>query len=236
MATPNDIIASVRRAMFPVHPEGYLFIGIAAALTLVLGIFSTTLFWIFLILTGWVAYFFRDPKRTVPARDGLVVSPADGRVVLVDHAIPPAELGLGSEMRPRVAIFLSVFDVHINRSPVGGIVRRIAYRPGKFLNADLDKASEDNERNALAIETPYGTLAVVQIAGLVARRILCFVHEGTNIAPGERFGLIRFGSRVDLYLPVGTQPRIGVGQYAIGGETVIADLGDGSPSTSWRLD
>jgi phosphatidylserine decarboxylase len=236
MATVDDVIGSIKSAMFPIHREGRMFIGIAAVVTLVFLTFSTTLFWIGLILTFWVAYFFRDPKRIVPMREGLVVSPADGKVVLVDRAVPPIELGMGAMPLPRIAVFLSVFDVHINRSPVAGRIARIAYRPGKFLNADLDKASEDNERNGLAIETPHGTVGVVQIAGLVARRILCFVTEGRDIATGERFGLIRFGSRVDLYLPDGAVPRVGVGQLAIGGETILADLGNGGPAVTWRED
>ncbi|GGE37717.1 phosphatidylserine decarboxylase proenzyme [Agaricicola taiwanensis] len=236
MSTIDDVMGSIKGAMFPIHREGRMFIGIAAAITLAFALFSTTLFWIGLIITCWVAFFFRDPKRIVPMRAGLVVSPADGKVVLVDRAVPPVELGLGTAPLPRVAIFLSVFNVHINRSPIAGRIARIAYRPGKFLNADMDKASEDNERNGLAIETPYGMIGVVQIAGLVARRILCFSIEGSQIATGERFGLIRFGSRVDLYLPEGTTPRVGLGQLAFGGETIIADLGDGSPSTTWRND
>ncbi len=236
MSTVDDVIGSIKSAMFPIHREGRMFIGIAAAITLAFALFSTFLFWIGLILTCWVAYFFRDPKRIVPTREGLVVSPADGKVVLVDRAVPPVELGLGTSAMPRVAIFLSVFNVHINRSPIAGRIARIAYRPGKFLNADMDKASEDNERNGLAIETPYGNLGVVQIAGLIARRILCFSIEGETIQAGERFGLIRFGSRVDLYLPEGTVPHVGIGQQAVGGETIIADLGNGSPSTTWRTD
>jgi phosphatidylserine decarboxylase len=236
MSTIDDVMGSIKGAMFPIHREGRLFIGIAAAITLVFALFSTTLFWIGLILTCYVIFFFRDPKRVVPLRPGLVVSPADGKVVLVDRAVPPVELGLGTLPMPRVAIFLSIFNVHINRSPIAGRITRIAYRPGKFLNADMDKASEDNERNGLAIDTPYGAIGVVQIAGLIARRILCFSIEGSEIGTGERFGLIRFGSRVDIYLPEGTTSRVGVGQLAFGGETIIADLGDGSPSTTWRND
>jgi phosphatidylserine decarboxylase len=172
-----------------------------------------------------MAFFFRDPVRVTPLAPGLVVAPGDGRVVEVDHAVPPADLGLGPAPRPHVAIFLSVLDVHVNRAPVGGRIARIAYRPGAFINAELDKASEDNERNGLVIETPRGEVGVVQIAGFVARRIICSVREGEEVAIGSRFGLIRFGSRLDVYLPAGTALRAGIGQRAVGGETVIAELG-----------
>ncbi len=235
MAVVDDVVKSIRGAVVPVHREGHIFVLIAAGLALVSLFLSTTLFWIMAILACWVAYFFRDPPRTVPEKPGIVVAPADGRVVIVDHAVPPVELGLGAAPRPRIAIFLSVFDVHINRMPIAGRVTRVAYRPGKFLNADLDKASEDNERNGLAIDTPAGSVGVVQIAGLVARRILCWVREGDEIGTGERFGLIRFGSRTDLYLPEGASPRVGVGQRAIGGETVLADLTDGAPAARYRV-
>jgi phosphatidylserine decarboxylase len=219
-----SIVDSVRKQMAPIHPEGYLFIGIFALVSLVLFIIWRPLGWIGVVLTLWCVYFFRDPARVTPVRDGLVVAPADGKISSVALAVPPAELGLGPESVPRVSIFMSVFDVHVNRSPVSGEVERIVYRPGKFLSADLDKASEDNERNALVIRTPSGRYGVVQIAGLVARRIVCFVKEGQLVSTGERFGLIRFGSRVDVYLPAGTRPLVAVGQYALGGETVLADL------------
>ena len=170
-------------------------------------------------------YFFRDPERTTPTRAGVVVAPADGHVVSVGLAVPPAELGLGDAPRWRVATFLSVLDVHVNRMPVAGVVTRIAYRAGSFVNASLDKASEANERNALAIRLPDGRdVAVVQIAGLIARRILCHVREGQPVAAGQRFGIIRFGSRTDLYLPPGVAPLVEVGQTMVGAETVIATL------------
>jgi phosphatidylserine decarboxylase len=229
-----SIIESVRRQMAPIHPEGYLFIGIFALVSLVLFIVWRPLGWIGVVLTLWCVYFFRDPVRVTPVRDGLVVAPADGRISSVALAVPPAELGLGSESVPRVSIFMSVFDVHVNRSPVSGEVERIVYRPGKFLNADLDKASEDNERNALVVRTPSGRFGVVQIAGLVARRIVCFVKEGQLVSAGERFGLIRFGSRVDVYLPAGTRPLVSVGQYALGGETIIADLAATAAEPAFR--
>ena len=229
-----SIIESIRRQAAPIHPEGYLFIGIFALVSLVLFIIWRPLGWIGVVLTLWCVYFFRDPVRVTPVRDGLVVAPADGKISSVALAVPPAELGLGSESVPRVSIFMSVFDVHVNRSPVSGEIERIVYRPGKFLNADLDKASEDNERNGLVVRTPSGRYGVVQIAGLIARRIVCFVKEGQLVAAGERFGLIRFGSRVDVYLPAGTKPLVSVGQYALGGETVIADLASAASEPAFR--
>ncbi len=229
-----SIIDSVRKQMAPIHPEGYLFIGIFALVSLVLFVIWRPLGWIGVVLTLWCVYFFRDPVRVSPVRDGLVIAPADGKISSVALAVPPAELGLGSESVPRVSIFMSVFDVHVNRSPVSGEVERIVYRPGKFFNADLDKASEHNERNGLVIRTPSGRFGVVQIAGLVARRIVCFVKEGQLVSAGERFGLIRFGSRVDVYLPAGTKPLVAVGQYALGGETVIADLAATAAEPAFR--
>ncbi len=229
-----SIIESIRKQAAPIHPEGYLFIGIFALVSLVLFIIWKPLGWIGVVLTLWCVYFFRDPVRVTPVRDGLVIAPADGKISSVALAVPPVELGLGSESLPRVSIFMSVFDVHVNRSPVSGEIERIVYRPGKFLNADLDKASEDNERNGLVVRTPSGRYGVVQIAGLVARRIVCFVKEGQLVAAGERFGLIRFGSRVDVYLPAGTKPLVAVGQYALGGETIIADLAQTAAEPAFR--
>jgi phosphatidylserine decarboxylase len=229
-----SIVNSIRSQMAPISPEGYPFIGIFALVSLVLFWLWTPLGWIGTVLTLWCVYFFRDPSRVTPVRDGLVVSPADGRVSLVQLALPPPELGLGDTPLPRVSIFMSVFDCHVNRSPLAGRVERIAYHKGKFLNADLDKASEHNERNALVIATPTERIAVVQIAGLVARRILCFVREGHMLGAGERFGMIRFGSRLDVYLPVGTAPLVAVGQTAIAGETVLADLRAGDAARTYR--
>jgi phosphatidylserine decarboxylase len=229
-----SIIESIRKQAAPIHPDGYLFIGIFALASLVLFIIWKPLGWIGVVLTLWCVYFFRDPVRVTPVRDGLVIAPADGKISSVALAVPPAELGLGSESLPRVSIFMSVFDVHVNRSPVSGEIERIVYRPGKFLNADLDKASEDNERNGLVVRTPSGRYGVVQIAGLVARRIVCFVKEGQLVSAGERIGLIRFGSRVDVYLPSGTKPLVAVGQYALGGETVIADLAATAAEPAFR--
>jgi phosphatidylserine decarboxylase len=207
------------------HKEGFKFVGIFAAITLVLFLISDVLGWIGVILTIWCYYFFRDPKRSVPTRDGLIVSPADGIVSLIEKAVPPEELGVGSEPLLRVSVFMSVFNCHINRAPIGGTIKAMAYRPGKFLNASLDKASADNERNSLCIEMPDGRqIVVVQIAGLVARRILGFVEKGQSLRTGERFGLIRFGSRLDIYLPEGVNPLVALGQTMIGGETILADL------------
>ena len=216
----------MRLVLAPPHPAGRPFI-LGGAAVAVLGLLTWAwLFWLGLLFTGFCLYFFRDPERVPPAGAGHVVAPADGRVVSVGRYAPPPELGLGAEPRWRVAIFLSVIDVHVNRTPATGTVTKIAYRSGAFLNASLDKASDENERNALAIALPDGRdMAVVQIAGLIARRILCFVKPGDAVTAGERFGLIRFGSRTDLYLPHGVEPLVREGQTMIGGETVIARLG-----------
>ncbi|MEM5584149.1 phosphatidylserine decarboxylase [Roseibium sp. AS2] len=219
-----SIVDSVTKAMVPIHREGWPFIAIALVATLVVGYFISPLFWIGLFFTGWVCYFFRDPSRVTPVGDGLVVSPADGVVSQVGMARPPLELELGTEPLMRVSIFMNVFNCHVNRAPIGGRIVRVAYRAGKFLNAELDKASDDNERNGLVIEAGDTRIGVVQIAGLVARRIVCFVREGESLSAGERFGLIRFGSRLDVYFPVGTQPKVALGQTMIAGETLLADL------------
>lgn len=209
----------------PMHPEGRKFVAIFAGITLVLFLIWGPLGWLGTGLTVWCYYFFRDPVRVTPAREGLMVSPADGVVSLLEPAVPPAELGLGDAPMTRVSVFMSVFNCHVNRLPLAGRITRIAYRPGKFLNASLDKASSDNERNGLAVETADGRrYGVVQIAGLVARRILCEVKEGQALMTGERFGLIRFGSRLDIYLPEVVNPLVCIGQTMIAGETVIADL------------
>jgi len=219
-----SIYDSIRSQIVPVTPEGYPFIGAFAFVSLILFWLWSPLGWLGTLATIWCAYFFRDPPRVTPVRDGLVVAPADGRVSQVTSVVPPQELSLGNRPLPRISIFMSVFDCHMNRSPVAGKIEKIVYLPGKFFNADLDKASADNERNSLVIGTGSVRVAVVQIAGLVARRIVCFVREGQPIGAGERFGMIRFGSRVDVYLPEGTAPKVAVGQTAVGGETVLADL------------
>ena len=219
-----SIINSIRSQLSPVHPEGFPFIGAFALGSLILFWVWTPLGWIGVLLTAWCAYFFRDPPRVTPVREGLIVSPADGRVSLIANAVPPPELGLSDKPLPRVSVFMSVFDCHVNRTPVTGRIEKIVYRAGKFLNADLDKASEDNERNAFLISTPSARIGVVQIAGLIARRIVPFVKEGQTVSAGERIGMIRFGSRVDVYLPEGARPLVAEGQLSLAGETVIADL------------
>jgi phosphatidylserine decarboxylase len=231
-----SIADSIRGQIPPIHPEGYPFIGAFAFASLILFWIWSPLGWIGMALTAWCALFFRDPKRVTPQGEGIVVSPADGRVSLIVQAVPPPELGLGDRPLPRVSIFMSVFNCHVNRSPVAGRIERIAYRPGKFINAELDKASEDNERNSLMIATPGGRIGVVQIAGLVARRIVSFVREGQSLAAGERFGLIRFGSRLDVYLPDGAKPLVSEGQTAVAGETVLADFRLGDGGRSYRTD
>ena len=217
----------------PLHREGPKFVAIFAVVSIVLALIWEPLGVIGLLLTVWCYYFFRDPERTVPMDEGQVVSPADGVVSLIEPAVPPAELGLGEAALTRVSVFMSVFDCHVNRAPVAGEVTATAYRPGKFLSAELDKASEENERNGIVLTMADGTrLGVVQIAGLVARRILCEVEQGAMLDRGDRFGLIRFGSRLDVYLPDGTAPRVAIGQSMISGETVLAVLGDARPATA----
>jgi phosphatidylserine decarboxylase len=219
-----SVVASVRSQLAPVHPEGYPFIGGFALASLILFWIWSPLGWLATLATLWCAYFFRDPRRVTPMREGLVVAPADGTISRVASAVPPKELELGDRALMRVSIFMSVFDCHVNRSPLTGRIERIVYRHGTFINADLDKASEDNERNALVISAGRHRIAVVQIAGLVARRIVSFVREGEELAAGERIGMIRFGSRVDVYLPDGVRPLVAEGQSAIAGETILADF------------
>lgn len=231
-----SIINSVSEVLVPIHREGYRFIAIFAAVTLLLFWLGVEpLAWLGVILTLWCAYFFRDPERTTPLRDGLVISPADGRISAIEDVIPPAELDLPREPVTRISVFMNVFDVHVNRSPVDAAIRRITYVPGLFVNADLDKASLDNERQALTLERADGQrIGVVQIAGLVARRIVKFVNEGESLSAGQRFGLIRFGSRVDVYLPQGVKPLACIGQRAVAGETVLADLTSSEPQRQGR--
>ena len=221
-----SIVNSITSAFVPIHREGYRFIAIFAGITLFLFWLEVeSLAWLGVIATAWCAYFFRDPERVTPLRAGLVISPADGVVSAIEKVTPPPELDLEREPTTRISVFMNVFDVHVNRSPVDARVAKITYIPGAFLNADLDKASEDNERQAFTLELADGSkLGVVQIAGLVARRIMKFVSEGERLTPGQRIGLIRFGSRVDVYLPKGTSPLVAIGQRAIAGETVFADL------------
>jgi phosphatidylserine decarboxylase len=220
-----SVIDSIKKQLAPIHPEGYPFVGGFAFVSIVLLWLWPPLGWLATLLTLWCAYFFRDPRRVTPVRDGIVVAPADGRLSQIVNAVPPKELELGDRPLPRISIFMSVFDCHVNRSPVAGRIERIVYHPGKFLSADLDKASEDNERNAFVIAMANGQrIAAIQIAGLVARRIVPFVRQSEAVAAGQRIGMIRFGSRIDVYLPEGGRALAAEGQTAIAGETVIADL------------
>jgi phosphatidylserine decarboxylase len=230
-----SVIASIRAQLVPIHREGYPFIAVFAIAAVLLYLLWPPLGVIGALATLWVAYFFRDPARVTPLADGLVVAPADGRISLITRAVPSAELGLGTAALPRISIFMSVFDCHVNRSPVAGRIERMVYRAGKFLNADLDKASEDNERNALVIDANGARIGVVQIAGLIARRIVPFVRAGDAIGAGERIGMIRFGSRVDVYLPDNVKLLVGQGQTAIAGETVLAELGAGEGTLAYRV-
>ncbi|MCR6632691.1 MAG: phosphatidylserine decarboxylase [Magnetospirillum sp.] len=224
-------ISLAKYLWLPIHREGWPFIALFAVASGLLGLLWGPLGWLGLVLTAWCVYFFRNPERVTPVRPGLVISPADGVVCLVGHAVPPEELGMGSEPRMRISVFMSVFDVHVNRTPIDGTIAKVAYKPGKFLNASLDKASEDNERMAIRMQTAEGAeFAFVQIAGLVARRIKCDLNEGQQVRAGERFGLIRFGSRVDVYLPDGVEPLVACGQRCIAGETVLADVQSSEPA------
>src|SRR5581483_594197 len=235
MAERHSLFDTVTDSIAPVHRDGYKFIAIGDGVSLLLFLLWPPLAWLAVLVTAWMIYFFRDPTRVTPLREGLVVAPADGRICALERVRPPAELGLGDEQRLRVSIFLSVFDVHINRAPMAGRVIRSVYVPGSFLNAAVDKASEENERRGIVIDTgPDGEVAMVQIAGLIARRIVTFVEQGDTVGVGERMGLIRFGSRVDLYLPPGRGALVAVGQRAIGGETVIADLKSSEPEREAR--
>jgi phosphatidylserine decarboxylase len=210
----------------PILEDGWRFIAIFAGLAFVGALTGQAwLFWPLMLVLAWSIYFFRDPPRGVPQDDGVLIAPADGLVQMIVDAVPPAELGLGDQALTRVSIFLSIFDVHINRAPCAGTVEVVAYRPGKFLNAAADKASDENERSAIALRRADGTLiGCVQIAGWVARRIITYIKPGQQVAAGERFGHIRFGSRTDLYLPQGARLLVAPGQRMIGGETVMAEL------------
>jgi phosphatidylserine decarboxylase len=219
-----SVINSIRSQLSPIHPEGYPFIGGFALIALILLWFVPPLGWLAVVATLWCAYFFRDPERVTPTREGILVAPADGRVSRVADAVPPTELGLGERPLMRISIFMSVFNCHVNRSPLAGRVERIVYKKGAFVSADLEKASESNERNMFVIAGGGARVGVIQIAGLVARRIVTFVREGETVGAGQRIGMIRFGSRVDVFLPEGVRPLVAEGQTAIAGETVLADL------------
>ena len=235
---PNTPLTTTVKWRFPsIHPEGRKYVVGAAFITLVVYTMISHFFgWLLVGATIWIGTFFRDPVRTTPRGDKLVIAPADGLITMITKVPPPPELrgpdALADGDYTRVSIFMSVFDVHINRAPISGRVRRVAYVPGKFVNADLDKASEDNERQHILIEGADGLkIGFTQIAGLVARRILSFVKEGDVVEAGQRIGMIRFGSRVDVYLPAGTSPRVLLGQRSIGGETVIGEVGVDTPLT-----
>ena len=233
LTTENpNLPATAKYHLPPMHPEGRKFVGVAGVATLLAGfaLHWTTGGWLLAGVTAWVALFFRDPERTTPAGEGLIISPADGMVCMVADVAVPRQLdgegGIGEGPVKRVSVFMNVFDVHINRTPICGTVRRVTYVPGKFLNADLDKASDDNERQYFIVESADGTrVGFTQIAGLVARRIMRFVEPGDGIAAGQRVGLIRFGSRVDVYLPAGYGCQVLPGQRCVAGETVLARLG-----------
>jgi phosphatidylserine decarboxylase len=234
MSDAQSFIGSIRDKLVPIRPEGFPFIGILVFVALFFGWFWQPILWIGLILAAWCAYFFRDPPRVTPLDEAAVVSPADGRVVLVSLGVAPKALGLGEQLRRRVAISLGLFDCHVNRAPMAGTVRRIAYQPGKLFGAD-DKAADGRERNGIVLDTANGPIGVVQIAGLAARRIVCFTREGAALAAGERVGMIRFGSRVELYLPVSTAVLVAEGQTAVAGETVIARFGADAQGAARRV-
>lgn len=230
-----SIIDSVRNTLVPVHREGYKFVALFFGASVLLGFIADPLFWVGMVLTAWCAYFFRDPERVTPLDEDLVISPADGRVSSVVRMAPPEELGLGKDEMLRISVFMNVFNCHVNRAPMKGRVARKIYSKGSFLNAELDKASTENERSAIVIDGKHGEIGVVQIAGLVARRILTWAEQGEQLDAGERFGLIRFGSRLDVFLPASARPLVSVGQTAIAGETMLAEFGsDKGPVVSRR--
>ena len=216
----------IKPVLIPINKEGHKFIAIFFVITIIFYLFDfTILTFIGLVLTVWCTAFFRDPVRFTPIQDGLIISPADGVVQMIVDATPPSELNMDDEKLTRVSVFMNVFNVHVNRSPISGKITTIEYKSGKFFNADLDKSSQDNERQSFIIEHKSGTkVAFVQIAGLVARRIKAFVQPDDVLSSGERFGLIRFGSRVDVYLPKGVKPKVAVGQTVIAGESIIANF------------
>jgi phosphatidylserine decarboxylase len=216
------------------HPEGRKFVAIFAVITALLWLVWEPLFWLGVGMTVWCYYFFRDPVRSVAQKSGLVLSPADGVVSLITKIVPPPEMLLGDKPLTRVSVFMNVFNCHVNRAPMAGEVIAITYHHGKFVNASLDKASEHNERNSITIEAmDESRIGVTQIAGLVARRIVCFTKVGSSLSVGERFGLIRFGSRLDVFLPEGIEPAVGLGQTAVAGETILAHLGE--PNEEWPI-
>ncbi|EJF81609.1 phosphatidylserine decarboxylase [Candidatus Bartonella washoeensis] len=231
-----SILQSVHNSFAPIHKEGYPFIIAFFVISLILGWIWSPLFWCGLVLTVWCVYFFRDPDRVIPLNSNWVVSPADGRISFIEPCVPPEELGLGNEEMIRISVFMDIFSCHINRVPISGTVESIVYRPGQFANAELDKASQFNERNGLVIDSKHGKIAMVQIAGMIARRIVCWSKENDSVITGQRFGMIRFGSRLDIYMPTEIKLRVGVGQIAIAGETVLGSFDDMSAKTDFRFD
>jgi phosphatidylserine decarboxylase len=231
-----SILNSIRSQLAPIHPQGYPFLGAFALVAIFFLWLWPPLGGVATVAALWCAYFFRDPARVTPVAEGLIVAPADGRISRIASAVPPPELDLGERPLPRISIFMSVFDCHINRSPLAGRIERIVYRAGAFVSADLDKASEKNERNAFVLAAAGGVrIAVIQIAGLIARRIVPFVREGEMVGAGQRIGMIRFGSRVDIYLPAGVSPLVAEGQTTTAGETVLADLKISQPGRSFTV-
>ncbi|QEE11818.1 phosphatidylserine decarboxylase [Bartonella krasnovii] len=231
-----SILQSVHNSFVSIHKEGYPFIVAFFVISLILGWIWSPLFWCGLVLTVWCIYFFRDPDRVIPLNPNWVISPADGRISFVESCVPPEELGLGKDEMVRISIFMDVFSCHINRIPISGTVESIVYHPGRFTNAEFDKASQFNERNGMVIESKQGRIAIVQIAGMFARRIVCWSKENDAVTTGERFGLIRFGSRLDIYIPTEMKLRVAVGQTAIAGETVLGSFDDKSSTTDFRYD
>jgi len=218
---------SVKFSFPPLYKDGYFFVAVGALVASIMGMIWEPLGWICVIITLWLIYFFRDPDRVVPVGKGFVVSPADGLVANIEEVQIPSELNMKKETRTRVSIFLNIFDVHVNRVPCEGKITKIVYHPGKFFNASLDKASTDNERNHVVMEiTNKKTLIFTQIAGLIARRIVCDLKEGQEVKTGQRYGVIKFSSRMDIFLPVGEVPKVNVGQRVISGETILCILGD----------
>jgi phosphatidylserine decarboxylase len=235
MSSADSLVGSIRKRLVPIRPEGVPFIAILVFVALFFGWFWQPILWIGLFLAVWCAYFFRDPPRVIPVEDGVVVSPADGRVSLVSLEVAPKELKLGEQMRRRVSISLGALDCHVNRAPIGGTVAKTVYRPGKLVSVEFDKESDRYERNSLLLQSDFGPVAIVQIAGLIARRIVCLTAEGSDVATGERIGLIRFGSQVDLYLPASAALLVAEGQTTIAGETIIARFGAAAAGSSRRV-
>ena len=226
----------LKTILVPINRAGWPFIAIFFSITVIVTLISEPFGFIGLIITTWCIYFFRDPERYTPTRKNLIISPADGVIQSIEEAIPPTELEMGDKLLNRISIFMNVFDVHVNRIPIGGRISKLAYSPGKFFNASLDKASKFNERQSIRLTLPNKEdIAFVQIAGLIARRIKCYVKEEQVVATGERFGLIRFGSRVDLYLPKNTPILVAAGQRSIAGETVIADFDTQEPTRNGEI-